>query len=106
MVRAGSLTIEAAGTVPDDAGHALVQDVELVVPLQGLIDVAGELEKLARDKGKLEKELERIVGKLGNEKFMNNAPADVVAKEREKEAELRARLAKNLESTERMRKLS
>ena len=106
MVRASSLVIEASGIVPNDAGHALVQDVELVVPLQGLIDVAGELEKLARDKGKLEKELERIVGKLGNEKFMSNAPADVVAKERDKEAELRARLAKNLESTERMRKLS
>ncbi len=106
MVRANSLVIEASGIVPNDAGHALVQDVELVVPLKGLIDVAGELEKLARDKGKLEKELERIVGKLGNEKFMSNAPADVVAKERDKEAELRARLAKNLESTERMRKLS
>jgi valyl-tRNA synthetase len=105
MVRASALSIEASGTVPDDAGHTLVQDVELVVPLKGLIDVAGELEKLARDKGKLEKELERIVGKLSNEKFMRNAPADVVAKERDKEAELRARLAKNLESTERMQKL-
>jgi len=105
MVRAGSLHIEAAGTVPDDAGHALVQDVELVVPLMGLIDVAGELEKLAREQGKLEKELERIVGKLGNEKFMSNAPESVVAKEREKEAEIRARLAKTIESTERMRKL-
>ena len=105
MVRAGSLTIEAAGTVPDDAGHALVQEVELVVPLKGLIDVAGELEKLAREQAKLEKELERIDGKLNNEKFMRNAPEAVVAKEREKEAEIRARLAKTIESTERMRKL-
>ncbi|MGD9950680.1 MAG: hypothetical protein AB7U29_19725, partial [Desulfobulbus sp.] len=86
-------------------GHALVQDVELVVPLKGLIDVEGELEKLARDKGKLDKELARIVGKLGNEKFISNAPADVVAKEKEKEAEIRARLAKNIESTERLSKL-
>jgi valyl-tRNA synthetase len=46
-----SLVIEASGMVPDDAGHALVQDVELVVPLKGLIDVAGELEKLARGQG-------------------------------------------------------
>ena len=105
MVRAGSLHIEAAGTVPDDAGHALVQEVELVVPLKGLIDVAGELEKLAREQAKLEKELERIDGKLNNEKFMSNAPEAVVAKEREKEAEIRARLAKTIESTERMRKL-
>ena len=105
MVRAASLRIEAAGIVPDDAGHGLVQDVELVVPLAGLIDVAGELEKLAKEQAKLEKELERIVGKLGNEKFMSNAPEAVVAKERDKEAEIRTRLAKTLESMERLNKL-
>jgi valyl-tRNA synthetase len=105
MVRAASLSIVSEGVVPDDAGHALVQNVELVVPLKGLIDVAGELEKLAKEKGKLDKELERIVAKLGNEKFISNAPEAVVAKEREKEAEIRARLAKNLESTERLSKL-
>ncbi len=104
MVRA-TLTIDAAGQVPDDAGHALVQDVELVVPLKGLIDVAGELEKLGREQVKLEKELARIVAKLGNEQFMGNAPAAVVAKERDKEAEIRARLAKTIESTERLSKL-
>jgi len=70
-----------------------------------LIDVAGELEKLAREQGKLEKELERIVAKLGNEQFMGNAPAAVVAKERGKEAEIRTRLAKTIESIERMQKL-
>ena len=105
MVRASSLSIEASGIVPDDAGHALVQEVELVMPLKGLIDVAGELEKLAREQTKLEKELERIVGKLNNEQFRRNAPEAVVAKERDKEAEIRARLAKTIESTERMRKL-
>ncbi len=105
MVRAESLHIEAAGVVPDDAGHALVQDVELVVPLKGLIDVAGELEKLAREQAKLHKELERITAKLANEQFMSNAPEAVVRKERDKEAEIQARLAKNIESTERMQKL-
>jgi valyl-tRNA synthetase len=105
MVRASALTIVTEATVPDDAGHALVQDVELVVPLKGLIDVVGELDKLARERGKLEKELERIVAKLGNDKFMSNAPEAVVAKERDKEAEIRARLAKTIESTERLNKL-
>jgi valyl-tRNA synthetase len=105
MVRASALTIAADGTVPDDAGHALIQEVELVVPLKGLIDVAGELEKLAKEQGKLEKELERIVAKLANDKFMSNAPEAVVAKERDKEAEIRARLAKTIESTERLSKL-
>jgi len=104
MVRA-NLQIVAAGMVPDDAVHALVQDVELVVPLKGLIDVAGELEKLTKEKARLEKELERIAGKLSNDKFMSNAPEAVVQKERDKAAEFRAHLEKTIESTERLRKL-
>jgi valyl-tRNA synthetase len=105
MARVKTLAIEAEGRVPDDAGHALVQDVEVVVPLKGLIDVVGELEKLAREQARLDKELARIVAKLGNEQFMANAPAAVVAKERDKEAEIRTRLTKTLESIERLRKL-
>ncbi|NLX19629.1 MAG: valine--tRNA ligase [Desulfobulbus sp.] len=105
MVRAASLRIEASGVVPDDAGHGLVQGVELVVPLKGMIDVAGELEKLAREQVKLQKELERVVGKLSNAQFINNAPEAVVAKERDKETEIRTRLAKTAESMERLSKL-
>lgn len=106
MVRAASLKIVASGTVPDDAGHGLVQDVELVVPLKGMIDVAGELEKLTREQDKLQKELDRVIGKLSNAKFINHAPETVVAKEREKETEIRTRLAKTMESMERLSKLN
>jgi len=106
MVRAEALDIVETAQVPDDAGHALVGDVELVVPLAGLIDVEAELEKLARERSKIEKELKRVRGKLGNEKFLANAPAAVVDKERAKEEELAARLAKNEESVARLRKLT
>ena len=75
------------------------------MPLKGLIDVVGELEKLAREQGKLDKDLARILAKLGNDQFMANAPAAVVAKERDKEAEVRVRLGKTLESVERLNKL-
>ena len=105
MVRAEALDIVETAQVPDDAGHALVGDVELVVPLTGLIDVEAELEKLARERSKIEKELKRVRGKLGNEKFLANAPAAVVDKERAKEEELAARLAKNEESVARLNKL-
>ena len=87
-------------------GHALVQGVELVVPLQGLIDVVAELEKLSRERGKLEQELARITAKLANEQFTGKAPGAVVAKEREKAQELEARLVKNQESITRMQALS
>ncbi|MDO5673734.1 MAG: valine--tRNA ligase [bacterium] len=106
LTRASELDIAETGEVPNDAGHALVQDVELVVPLKGLIDVAAELDKLTRERGKLEQELARIQAKLGNEQFTGKAPAAVVAKEREKAQELEARLAKNQESIQRMQALS
>ncbi len=103
MVRAKVLHITATALVPDDAIHGLVQDVELIVPLKGLIDTEAELEKLLKEQAKLEQELGRIQAKLGNEQFTSKAPPQVVAKEREKENELKARLAKTLESQIRMR---
>ncbi len=105
MVRAEKLAIVAAAVVPDDAGHAMVGDVELFVPLSGLIDAPAELEKLARERKKLDKELARVSGKLKNEKFLANAPAAVVDKERAKEAEFKAKIAKNEESVIRLKKL-
>ncbi len=106
LTRASEVEISEAGEVPNDAGHALVQDVELVVPLKGLIDVAGELEKLGREEAKLAQELARINAKLGNEQFTGKAPAAVVAKEREKAQELTTRLEKTRESIQRMQALS
>uniref|UniRef100_UPI004055ACBA valine--tRNA ligase n=1 Tax=Candidatus Electronema sp. TaxID=2698783 RepID=UPI004055ACBA len=105
MTRAESLDIAESGAVPDDAGHALVSGVEVVVPLKELIDVEAELDKLARERGKIEQDLQRVNGKLGNDNFLRNAPADVVAKEQAKLEELKARLAKNEESKERLGKL-
>ena len=105
MVRAEKLDIVDQGEVPDDAGHGMAGDVELVVPLAGLIDVEAELEKLARERKKLDKELARVSGKLKNEKFLANAPVAIVAKERAREEELQTKLAKNDESVARLRKL-
>jgi len=67
--------------------------------------VEAELEKLARERKKVEQELKRVQGKLGNEKFLNNAPEAVVEKERGKLEELETRLAKNEESKARLMKL-
>ncbi|WP_035245776.1 valine--tRNA ligase [Desulfogranum mediterraneum] len=105
MVRAEQVEILAEGQVPDDAGHGLVQGIELIIPLQGLIDVEGELTKLEREQTKLEKELQRVRAKLNNEKFLSNAPAAIVAKEKGIEEELLERLAKNQESRQRLLKL-
>ncbi len=66
------------------AATALVGELEILVPMAGLIDKGAELLRLAREIEKLEKDLDRIKGKLGNASFVDKAPAAVVAKEQEK----------------------
>ena len=105
MTRTETLEIMDFGLVPDDAVHLLVDNVEVFVPLKGVIDVEGELEKLDREHKKIDKELVRVAGKLRNEKFLANAPEAVVQKEKAKQKELETRLAKNAESVARLQKL-
>ncbi len=105
LTRTKELTITASGQRPKGAASVIYQDLEIIVPLAGLIDVEKELAKLAKEQAKVEGELKRIQGKLGNEKFVANAPEEVVAKEKEKEAELTATLAKLKESAERLNEL-
>ncbi len=62
----------------------VVGEMEVLVPMAGLIDVDAELARLGREQDKLHKEIGRLSGKLGNAKFVDNAPADVVAREKEK----------------------
>jgi valyl-tRNA synthetase len=69
-------------------------DVELVVPLAGLIDVAAEKARLDRDARKAEKEIETLSRKLGNASFVERAPAEVVDKERARLEEETARAAR------------
>jgi len=69
--------------------------------VEGLLDVAAEIERLAQEMAKLESEIERSRGKLGNTRFVENAPVEVVEKERErlKEAEARlSRIRENMQS--------
>jgi valyl-tRNA synthetase len=75
--------LDDPGTAPP-ASMQVVGELEVLVPLAGLIDVAAELGRLAKERDKLEKEIARLAGKLGNAKFVENAPTDVVAKEKEK----------------------
>src|SRR5690606_5100217 len=62
----------------------LVGEMEVLVPMAGLIDKAAELKRLDKELDRLQKEVDRVEGKLSNEKFTAKAPADVVEKEKEK----------------------
>ena len=79
----------SAESKPDNAMTAVVSGMEIYLPLKGLIDVNRETARLTKEWEALEKEIVRIAGKLNNPGFMAKAPAEVVAKERAREAECR-----------------
>ena len=66
------------------ASTSLVGELEILVPMAGLIDKEAELARLAKEIDKLEMDLTRVRGKLENSAFVDKAPEAVVAKEREK----------------------
>ena len=72
------------------AATALVDSVEVLVPLAGLIDVEAERNRLNKEIAKLESSLKSVNAKLTNEKFVSNAPTEVVAKEKSKQEEISA----------------
>jgi valyl-tRNA synthetase len=76
---------------------ALAGDLEILVPMAGVIDVAAELSRLDRDIGKITIEVNKLSGKLSNAKFADKAPAEVVEKERQKLEDFESSLSKLLE---------
>ncbi len=84
---------------------ALVDDLEILVPMAGLIDKDAELSRLAREIDKLQKELSRIEGKLQNSAFVDKAPAAVVEKEREKMLAQQQALEKLREQQQRIQQI-
>lgn len=70
------------------AATALVGKMEILIPLEGLIDKDAEIARLNKEMGKLDKVIKQSSGKLSNDNYVNKAPAEVVAKERDKLAEM------------------
>lgn len=105
MTRLDSLNVVATADKPADAGTYIYNDIEIYVPLAGLVDVAAELEKLARERGKVEGKLKQVNGKLGNEKFLAGAPDAVVNKVTAEKNDLDAKLAKINEAAARLQEL-
>ncbi len=82
--------VDANAARPDNALSANLPELEIWLPLEGLIDVEKETAKLTRQLETARKELAKVTAKLGNAGFTDKAPAAVVAKEEAKRAELTA----------------
>jgi len=94
IIRLAGLETLTLGPAPKGVGaHAVLKDgSDVFVALGGSIDVSQECKRLTTDRDRLDKQLTGLSAKLSNESFVSRAPADVVAKEREKEQAWRAQV--------------
>lgn len=87
--------------VPPSA-TAIVDELELHIPMAGLIDINAESARLQKEIGKQQKELEQLSGKLQNVNYVERAPAEVVARDRNRVAELELAIVKLKQQLERL----
>jgi valyl-tRNA synthetase len=88
LAKLDSLTVEKLGQRPKSSATAVVSRASIFVSLEGIIDFAKETNRLEKEIKKLAAELGTVAKKLGNEGFLNKAPADVIEKVRQKQSAL------------------
>ena len=88
---------------PPAAATAFLGDMRMLVPMKGLIDIKTERARLKKQQEKINLDLQRSAGKLNNKKFINNAPAQIIAQEQQRVIEFE-RVIKQL--TEQLEKLN
>ena len=76
--------INDANEAPKDAVSVVADIAECLMPLEDLMDIEKEIERLEKEKNQLEGEIKRSSGKLNNIGFTDKAPAQVVDEERKK----------------------
>jgi len=95
LAGAGSVRLEIGELVekPGQAAAAVVNGVEIYLPLAGLIDLEQEIKRLSKELVEVTRELERTAGKLKNQGFFAKAPQEVIEKEKIKQLEYAAKKA-------------
>jgi valyl-tRNA synthetase len=105
LARLKDLHSNAAAGAPAAAAKAVVETVEIFMPLAGVIDFGEEVRRLEKEMEKLSKDLTQAQRKLANEDFRQKAPPEVVAKEEEKVEVWKEKLSKLQTHRERIREL-
>lgn len=88
LARLQDFVVDAAAVAPKAAASHVVQGCELIVPLSGAVDFATELQRLDKELAKVAKEFGALNHKLSNESYVERAPAEVVARDRDRVLEL------------------
>jgi valyl-tRNA synthetase len=98
--------ISFADTAPEGAVQLLVRGEVAALPLKGVIDLSAEKARLDKELAKADADIKRVDAKLSNEKFVANAPEEIVEEEKEKREAAVARKTKILEALERLENAS
>ena len=100
LSKVGEIKVASEIERPSHAARRVLEDLEVLVPLEGLIDIEKERKRIREEVEKLEDQLETSNQKLNDEDFLSKAPKEIVDKEKEKAEEFkdkRDRLLSNLE---------
>jgi valyl-tRNA synthetase len=95
--------ISFADRAPEGSAQLVVRGEVAALPLKGVIDLAAERARLTKEIGKADADIKRVDTKLGNEKFVANAPDEIVEEEKEKREAAVARKAKIVEALDRLK---
>ena len=102
LAHTGKISFQSAGEKPKAAATAIVEEIEVFLPLKGLINLDDEEKRIKKEISKVEEEMTRTNLKLHNEEFLGKARLEAVEKEKEKARTLAEKGAKLQEGLERV----
>jgi valyl-tRNA synthetase len=105
LAKARQITVSEEVQKPESAATGVAHEVEIFLPLKGIIDFSEEERRLNKELTKIEKEHAVVTKKLSNESFLEKAPPDIIAKEKSKAQDLGEKQEKLQASLNRIRKL-
>ena len=87
LAKVSRITVLSGEEAPSASLMALCGDLEIRVPMAGVIDIEAELKRLDKEIERQQKEVAKLEGKLSNKAFTERAPADIVEAEKQKKAQ-------------------
>jgi valyl-tRNA synthetase len=103
LAKINEVTIDSGYTPGNTDASAVMPDVEIYLPLSGLIDFDKERARLEKEMIQAESELKKVDGKLNNETFRAKAPKEIIEKETARREELSGIIAKLKENIEKLK---